>query len=582
MMRLGRGVLAVAALVGLLWPLVLAPSGGDSSAAPDPARIGSLRVDMSVDRAGTLHATEVVTTQMPPGRHGIFRYWDVADAGDPHARAVPQAITITQDGAPATVDLSWQDQQRYRVARIGDPAVTLAEGRHTYRISYRVDGVLEAGAHGGSRFYWDVVPAGWQMAVGHAEVTLHLPAGTGGGATRCAVGVGATGGCRVVGADGSYRVRLDRLAPHTPVTVAVPVAVPPPGRALLPWPERFDPVLSRHLWLAVLLAVLTVAGLFLGLALGWRSHEKAPGLPLQYAPPEGVGPVQAAYVVTEQVPAAALQASLFQMAAQGLTELERTEAGWVVRGKATGKEWYADTDEVTRAVGKSLGVIDQYGTFAADGSVSRGERLVEAKSLLRSATTRWATSKRLLRPAVGERTGRVLVYLAMVLAVLGFALNPFDVTAMGAPFAAFALGGFALVLPGAGTRRTAKGRELWSRAGGFRRILSTPSAEERFDFSGREDLYTAYIPWAVAFGCAEEWQRKYETETGRPAPAPVWLVGPHYYGGVGSVADAIGSFESSLTSSISAYQATQRSSSGGGGGGFSGGGGGGGGGGGSW
>jgi hypothetical protein len=342
-------------------------------------------------------------------------------------------------------------------------------------------------------------------------------------------------------------------------------------------------VLSRSVWLLALLVGLSVVGLGLGLALGWRSREKCPALPVMYAPPEGVGPVQAAYVVTERVPDAALQATLFHMAAQGLTELQRTGSGWAVSGKATAKKWYADTDEVTRAVGKSLGLATEHASFTADGTVSHGERLLEARSLLRGVTSRWATAKGLLRPAVDERTGRVLVYLAAALAGLMFVVTPFDLTAPGAPFAAFAIGGFALVLPGAGTRRTAKGRELWSRAGGFARILSTSSAEERFDFSGREELYTAYIPWAVAFGCAEQWQRKFETEMGRPAPTPVWLAGAQSSNGGVSVADAIDSFESSLSSSISAYQATQRSSSSsGGGGGFSGGGGGGGGGGGSW
>ena len=73
-----------------------------------------------------------------------------------------------------------------------------------------------------------------------------------------------------------------------------------------------------------------------------------------------------------------------------------------------------------------------------------------------------------------------------------------------------------------GTRRTAQGRELWSRAGGFQRMLSTPSSVDRFDFSGRRELYTAYIPYAVAFDCADAWAQKYETETGEPAPTPVW------------------------------------------------------------
>jgi uncharacterized membrane protein len=106
---------------------------------------------------------------------------------------------------------------------------------------------------------------------------------------------------------------------------------------------------------------------------------------------------------------------------------------------------------------------------------------------------------------------------------------------------------------------------------------------QRFDFSGRQDLYTAYLPWAVAFGCAREWADKYRTETGTEPPAPSYLgaYGAGYVGGDPSAA-LVDDFSSTVSSAISAYQATQSSSGGGGGGGFSGGGGGGGGGGGSW
>jgi uncharacterized membrane protein len=146
----------------------------------------------------------------------------------------------------------------------------------------------------------------------------------------------------------------------------------------------------------------------------------------------------------------------------------------------------------------------------------------------------------------------------------------------------FAVGAFELLRPGSSTRRTAAGRDLWSRIGGFRRVLATPSGEERFDFSGRKELYTAYIPYAVAFVVADEWAQKYRLETGEEPPTPSYF-GSAYYGYTGgNLASAMADdFSSTVSSAISAYQATQSSSSSGGGG-FSGGGGGGGGGGGSW
>src|SRR5262249_27539327 len=131
---------------------------------------------------------------------------------------------------------------------------------------------------------------------------------------------------------------------------------------------------------------------------------------------------------------------------------------------------------------------------------------------------------------------------------------------------AFTLAASPLVVPTAATVRTAKGRDLWSRLGGFQRMLSTPSSKERFDFSGRQDLYTAYIAWAVAFGCADAWAKKYRTEVGAEPPVPAYFAG--YYAGAHTgdyVSSMVHDFSSTVSSSISAYQATQSHSSGGGG-----------------
>ena len=186
--------------------------------------------------------------------------------------------------------------------------------------------------------------------------------------------------------------------------------------------------------------------------------------------------------------------------------------------------------------------------------------LVDVKGGIGAVTKQWARDAGYVLRSPSETTAKLLLVGAVVLAALGFVLNPFDITLLGLPFAAFVVGGLPLVSTGVGTRRTSSGRDLWSRAGGFSRILSTPSSVERFGFSGRENLYTAYIPWAVAFGCAEEWAEKYEAEMGAEPAAPVWFAGTGWSGGGTGMASALDSFDSSLSSSISAYQATQRSS----------------------
>jgi uncharacterized membrane protein len=147
--------------------------------------------------------------------------------------------------------------------------------------------------------------------------------------------------------------------------------------------------------------------------------------------------------------------------------------------------------------------------------------------------------------------------------------------------AGFVLGGLGLASHAVGQRRTPQGRLAWARAGGFRRLLSTPSSQDRFDFSARTDAFIHYIPYAVAFGVADRWAEKYRTEMGTEPPIPVWY--PVYWGhGVGRFYTG-GEFDSlskSVTASIGAYaaaQAASRGGSGGGGGSFGGGGGGGGG-----
>ena len=114
-------------------------------------------------------------------------------------------------------------------------------------------------------------------------------------------------------------------------------------------------------------------------------------------------------------------------------------------------------------------------------------------------------------------------------------------------------------------------------------MLSTPSSEQRFDFAARKDLFISYLPFAVAFGCADAWAEKYRTEMREEPPVPLWYPVGMYHGSLFGSGSGFDSFEQSLNSTIGAYESSQRSSSSGGGG-FSGGfgGGGGGGGGGSW
>ncbi len=141
---------------------------------------------------------------------------------------------------------------------------------------------------------------------------------------------------------------------------------------------------------------------------------------------------------------------------------------------------------------------------------------------------------------------------------------------------AYVVCGFKLTNPGAIRRRTRKGRDIWSRAGGFKRMLSTPSSELRFDFSARKEFFLPYLPYAVAFGCAKEWSAKYADEMDEPPPTPDWINLSNQRLTMTALTATGGAFESTVTSTISAYQSSSSGSGGGGSSSGSGGGGGGG------
>jgi uncharacterized membrane protein YgcG len=285
-------------------------------------------------------------------------------------------------------------------------------------------------------------------------------------------------------------------------------------------------------------------------------------------------------VMTEKVDQRDFVASMLWAAQQGAVEIERDGDAWTIKDK-TGPEGWAKLDRATTAVAPLLGGAG--GSFTASRKdVASGQILQARIAAFQKETKSWGLSNGFLAKTGLGGFGGAVILAAVVVTGFTALTTLFGMSISALVPGAFALAASPLVVPTAATIRTAKGRELWSRLGGFERMLSTPSSKQRFDFSSRQELYTAYIPWAVAFGCADAWAKKYRTEVGTEPPVPAYFAG--YYAGAhtGNYVDSmVNDFSSTVSSSISAYQATQSHSSSGGGG-FSGGGGGGGGGGGSW
>jgi hypothetical protein len=582
MKRVGAYAVGLVVLLLVVFAPVAFFDAGTAGDEPDPTTIASYVADFTVADTGELTATETLTVRFPGGRHGIFRFWDEADPSAPHARRVPHDIDVTLDGAAVPVEQLDEGHGRYTVAKIGSTDEFVPPGEHVYVVDYTVDGVLEPGTDGTrSQLYWNLVPGGWGQRIESTDLTVRLPAAAEG--VRCAVGAGRTTGCTARG-DGSDTVRVTTgpLEARTPVTLKVGLDLaPPPAAGEVAWPARFDPVLGRSLPVLLIVVLLALGAAALGLALAARAREPRPQYPLMYAPPEGIGPAQASYLLTERVDRTAYVASLMQAAENGAIDLDRHDGVWSVIDLDEPDGW-AGLDPVTCSVAHLLGGPGT--TFTASSKdAAAGQRLQSEIKSFQEGTRTWARQSGHMTGS-GLGSAGALVVIAALAAALALAIwNPLDLSVLALVPGALGVFALPLLLPGSGTRRTRSGRELWSRVGGFRRVLATPSSEERFDFSGRKELYTAYIPWAVAFDCADEWADKYRTETVEEPPVPAYFAGAYAGNQSGNYVDSmVDDFSSTMDGAISSYQATQTSSSSSGGGGFSGGGGGGGGGGGSW
>jgi uncharacterized membrane protein YgcG len=565
-------------VIGLLWPLVF--TGEESPGPPnDPVTFTNFVADYTIDEHGKLDAVETITADFPGGRHGIFQYWDTANPNVPEVRQVPTDIAVRMDGGPVPTELQWKNGKRFRVAKIGDPNQFVDPGLHVYEIRYSVPGVLDPGRVGADRhfaastggadtatpsaLYWNVIQPGWEVPIGRADISITLPGKVAG--ASCSVGYGVGNACLDLTASGN-RIKLSaiNLEPRTSVTVRAGVDVPTPPRETLPWSSEFDRILGRSvsgvLWVVGLTVLAGVGGLL------WRRStvEPAPGFALQYELPKGLGPVQAEYIRTEAVPRNALTATLLYLAERQLISLNQVaEKKWTIRGIGEPAAW-ADVDPVGVAAASALAVVTPGNEFDANGTVRAGKELSSAKGIIAAAVKKWALDEELLVKRPREAWVRLVAVAALGAAIAGFLTWGFPASMWGLPFAVF----FMVTLPtwkaGVGTRRTPAGRELWSRAGGFHRMLSTESAESPFDFAARSDLYTTYIPFAVAAGVATLWAKKYEVTSGSPAPQPQWY---HTYSGVGHGplgshgGGSFDSFESALSSSISAYSSSQSSSS---------------------
>lgn len=322
----------------------------------------------------------------------------------------------------------------------------------------------------------------------------------------------------------------------------------------LPWSPRWDDVLGTNVALLLLVLVVGLAGALFGGHHGATTGERAPSYVPTQAPPEGLGPAQAVHVLGERLTNRTFVGSLLHAAERGAVSVRREDRDWVVTELP---EAAAGVDVVTQASYRPL--LDGNGSFRlAPDSAETGDRLGRALAGLREEARAWGVaSGTMSRTGLAGRCVGVLALGVLLVAVCLLA-RPFGMSMLGVLPGALVVCGVSMAFSGVGSRHTRRGRDLWARVGGFRRMLQSPSSRLRFGFARREDLYTAYVPWAVTFGCEREWAQKYRTEVGAEPPFPGFLgsyAGEHT---VDHVAALVHSLDATVAAAITAHRVAGR------------------------
>jgi hypothetical protein len=554
------------------------------------AHDGSMEVRETIDAAFTAR-----------DRHGINRdlRWRFDYDGD-RVREYPIDLIGATDGSGRRYPVKTTDQGALRRFRIGDPDHTVS-GRQEYRVSYRVRGVLN-GFSDHDELYWNVTGT-WDTSIAAATVDVAVPEEA---ILRVACFQGAESAHDPCTA--RFTPSLATFSPTRPLaageqmTIVVGLrkgAVIADGPILAGKPRDVTRFFDHTPALVGTSAAGMAAVIGLVGAIWWRlgrdrryvsltpegagaADEPEPllgGRPigLELAPPEGLRPAQIGVLIDERADTLDITATIVDLAVRGYLKItELPKAHWFGH-----QDWQLDRltgDESAllpyeRIVLSGLFSLHPTRKLSEVKNTFHGELVKAQRALYRDAVDRgWFPAN----PSTIRTAARVAGVLA---AALGVWLLVVLGRSRGAGLLALPVivGGVLVAMAASAMpRRTARGSDLARRALGFRRYIRTAEAAPQA-FAERVNIFTELLPYAVMFKAVERWARAFRDIDLQKATAG-WYSGSSGFD-AGAFSSHLGSFSTSVSTSIASTPG------GSGGSGFSGGssgGGGGGGGGSSW
>ena len=634
-MRIRAALLAAAA------SFVLLGLSGCSLGSSDPEHIDSFDANYTIAQSGVVHAVETIHYDFgnTPERHGILRFLDShfvqSDSRD-RVYKYENLTVSSPSGAPALFSTATQEDV---LVQVGNKNATVS-GKQTYVLSYDIEGALNAtsGTNGTKldEFYWNVTGYDWPVGMNKITVAIHSPSSP--SLTACYQGApGSTALCPTQSADGSgarfatgfvpagqgltvdagwpagtFSQTAPILAAHLPADAPVRYAGSNdgPDPFWTPWNWGTGLALLVLIPLGYLLLVTTRRRdlEFTGATPGTVPMDQANApvgtapmhetLVVEYQPPAGFPVGAANLLLTKQRRTVDITATLIDLAVRHHLRIE--EIGDVAKRKAKAYNLVA-TPELVKVGDPKLFAHE---TLLLDKLFAGGRKSVTLSALnntfstnltvIKAAIDSWVDSGKYFADKL-HRSHPILGWTIALAVAVFIAMFFVDKAWAFIPVGAFIGAVIALAQGQRAVRRSALGHAIFIQIEGFRMYIGAAEADQ-IRFEEGTDVFSRYMPWAIAFGQTERWAKVFASlaEKGSYTATPDWYVGNfatlnavNSIAAISSIGAAVSSFSTVANAAMSSSPATVSSggssgfSSFGGGGGFSGGGGGGGGGG-SW
>jgi uncharacterized membrane protein YgcG len=561
-----------------------------------------------IEPSGSLLVTETIVQQFgSTQRHGILRYIpDRLPYGDTYDRVYPIELVSVQTSGDTPDDVETSEEEGNFVIRIGDPDVEVT-GRHTYEITYRVEGAMNGFATH-DELYWNAIGDRWEQSVRHAHVVIEAPRAV----TRVACfrgPFGSTLSCersQVKQGRGIFTQNDLPAFNGLSVVAAIPRGTVASTAPILEERWSLDRAFRRTpatLGGGVGLLVLVVGGFgwltwrrgrdvrFRGSqvdqVMGGPVETETQAVPLferatsvvEFAPPDGLRPGQVGTLIDEEANTLDVSATIVDLAVRKYLSIEEIPKTWLL-GKP---DW-----KLRRLPPPAGDHVLAYETRLLEGLFEDGDE-VELSDLRKTFAARlqrvkdalyddMVARKWFLRRPDKVRQAWVGIGVVALLVAAGLTVALARYTTFGLLGIPLVIGGLLLVV---GAKRmparTARGTAMTRRVDGFRIVIE--KAEEHMSrWAEQQNVFTRFLPFAVVFGVTDKWASAFEALGQLPSDTSWYLSSrPFVYA---QFADSIDAFTVTTSGTISSTPAGS-GGSGFGGGGFSGGGGGGGGGG-SW